>query len=274
MKKLLLSTLTSLLILVSCQVNNDDLQDSLEIAELELSISEEQVSSKEEFPYENANRTSIPIPVNAESLQRNLSWIAFFTALIIGPGGDEVSIDISNRMGGSNSILLEDLIGSDIPSESPFKQAFIDVLQSYSGLIGVEDDGGCNGCSPTPGQELPQPPIGNLGDTPGFTTSSSYSSVLNIFDDILDFECIEIYFPDRKPLRFASIEPFLSIPKYSIGHDMGLGNSTPIYIHPIFGGGFPNSTILPITVVVRPRRSNSNGCLFEEYAHIDFTEFY
>jgi len=283
MKKLLSLVFIALILFISCQVENDDIPESLENAELKLSVSENQDISSHRFI----------LPIEPAVLRRNMQWISFLTleAIMESP---EAKNDFANRIGFQDHILLNDLLGPNIPDDSSFKQKFIELLLEY--IDYVSPAAPCNPGSPG---EAPQPPVGNLGDTPGIidnTTNidrnpSSNSSILNIFDHILNFECIEIFLPYERVNPFADIHQGIAI-AHHLQDDNLFAMSAFIRsdedIYEICGGGtspslgfFFNSNYEPIfdlqrniVLMVRPKRIiSSRDCHYLDYPNIDFTTF-
>jgi len=276
MKNTLYVILVSLLVFSSCQVDNDSLQDETLDSNLELIISQEE---------SNSESRSEPDFHQRYHLERNLQWISYLSGATV-IRSQSARNEFILKLSGSDRINLNDLIGEEVPDSSPFKAAFINQLRFHITAI-------IDGCRPE--QSRPSQPGGIPGGSPdnddgvpGIIASDDISSLnrqsdIQVFNDILDISCVELFVPEviptfnvsrilttAHPLNYKPYNSGFVISNTVIGLDL-CGNTINSY------GTIVNDSYTTITdflFVARPFRSiGSFECTYPEYSDIDFTEF-
>ncbi len=180
---------------LSCNDNVDDLVTNLDESK--------QINKKVKKEIIITNKTSYN-----SSFKKKLEWVSYISAQVIGGNNQAALNELQNKLNGRNKISLKELLGSQVPNNSPFKLAFINILSGY-----IRVDLNPRAPGPVHGNQSPPRPITVAAqiiidsDFPSGTSvfpspfpkpnpTITVEALANSFiNQVTIHNCVELYFP-------------------------------------------------------------------------------
>lgn len=247
-------TLTVTLVLTSCDTPE---------------TSDETIKNEALLKKETANRSLEEVDWdNPEEFENQMQWISYMAAQVLLRSEEARQLfqnEIYNSSG-SNTIPLENLIGSDIADLS-FKNEFRDEF-----LTNYHENNPCDGIGKP--RNRPKPP-GTIGGTAPGVDPNDYL-VHHYYSVILDGNCLELYMPNGFAfLQATGTFNNVNIPIKTTAHPLTFDNFNSGFIHnnacSVQEIDVIDNSSSGLIIATRPYRNNSN-CLYDKYS-MNFEDF-